>query len=128
MTKCEVIGLKSCVYKDVPLGETTVHVENKEAVTFSGYTNKMYTRVPEEVTVTNMMDGRMLRIRQRNTGDINLWNPGAERSSSTADLGDILVNIPLTTTEAKNSRKPFRSFIRNTFKNSMNVYTCYDLS
>lgn len=88
MTKCEVVGLKACTYKNIPLGEA-VHVENKEVVTFSGYTNKTYMHIPEEVTVRNMMDGKELKIRQRKTTDINLWNPGSESSTSVVNLGNV---------------------------------------
>lgn len=89
VSKCEIVGLKSCSYKE-GTRDDDVHIEDNEAVTFSGYTNRMYMEAPGEVTVQNMMEGKMLKICRKMTKDINLWNPGVKRSASITNLGNAI--------------------------------------
>ncbi|KAJ8922580.1 hypothetical protein NQ315_007610 [Exocentrus adspersus] len=84
VTKCEIIGLKNCKYKNCLTGE--IAVEDREKVTISKYTDRIYINADNEVIVTNTIKGGKLDFIKQSTHDITLWNPWSEKSKEIACL------------------------------------------
>ncbi|XP_018564358.1 putative glucose-6-phosphate 1-epimerase [Anoplophora glabripennis] len=87
VTKCEFIGFKNCRYKDC-LKNNEMMKEEREKVTISEHTDRIYINAPNQVVVTNVMKGGSLKIVKKRTRDINLWNPWTEKSLTIPDLGN----------------------------------------
>lgn len=85
VTKCEIDGFKYCKYKDNVNNE--MGVEDRDKVTISGYTNRMYIQAPNEVLVMNTVGGGALKIIKKRTREVILWNPWVENSKKISDLG-----------------------------------------
>ncbi|KAJ8967091.1 hypothetical protein NQ314_003103 [Rhamnusium bicolor] len=86
--KCEIIGLRNCSFKKAVKQDET-EVEDREIVNISARIDRIYAKVPREITVSNMMDGGTLKITRKNTYDVNLWNPWVAETKQIKDLGMI---------------------------------------
>lgn len=93
VTRCEIIGFQNCKYRDC-LKNNEIMTEDREKVTISEHTDRIYINPPNEVLVTNTVGGGSLKIMKKRSRDVNLWNPWIEKSMTISDLGyDLTIHI-----------------------------------
>lgn len=87
VTKCEIMGFKNCKFRDC-LKNNEMMKEDRDKVTISEHTDRIYINAPNEVVINNAVRGGLLKIVKHRTRDINLWNPWLEKSAKIVDLGN----------------------------------------
>ncbi|KAJ8967090.1 hypothetical protein NQ314_003102 [Rhamnusium bicolor] len=86
--KCEIIGLHKCRFRKAGKSDET-QLEDRQIIKIAGKIDRIYAKVPREVTVSNMMNGGTLKIVRKNTYDVNLWNPWVHEANEIRDLGTV---------------------------------------
>lgn len=81
-------GLSGLQYVDKTLGGTPTLTEDREKVTLSGWTDRVYlSSAPREVVVSRGAGAGSLVLAQSGLQDTVVWNPWPEKAAAMADLG-----------------------------------------
>lgn len=114
-----VLGLKGTKYDDKVSGESDC-TEDREEVTISGETDRIYKSTPDELTVKNTKDGKSVVIHKTNFPDAVVWNPWIEKAKSMSDFGDDEYKVMLCV-EAGHVAEPYHLDQGETFKASQEL-------
>jgi glucose-6-phosphate 1-epimerase len=85
--KCQISGLRGCAYSD-KVRDGVTFLEERDVVTVSEFTDRVYADTPSEHVITNVVSGRKMRMVKNNLPDTVVWNPWAESARALADFGD----------------------------------------
>jgi glucose-6-phosphate 1-epimerase len=81
----EISGLRGCMYRDATAGNA-IEQERSNVVVVRGEVNRVYRDVTGALMLRE--PGRSLGINADNLPDVVIWNPGAVKATSIADLPD----------------------------------------
>ena len=88
MEKVSIQGLKDLSYVDKTLEGAPTLKEEREAVTLSSFTDRVYLSAPDSISVQGLgSSGGSLSFSKTNLPDCVVWNPWEERAAKMADLG-----------------------------------------
>ncbi len=87
ISTCSVSGLKGLRYLDTT-NQRTEHLEEGEAIRFSGEIDRIYREAPTLVSLNAPARGLSISIEKEGLSDAVVWNPSVERSRAIADLDD----------------------------------------
>jgi glucose-6-phosphate 1-epimerase len=83
--RIEVHGLKDITYMDA-LKNRSYGVENAEAITPSGQTDRIFINAPDTVRIVDTLAQREVTVVKKNIRDMVVWNPWADGSKAISDL------------------------------------------
>jgi len=77
VTQCQVDGLKGVTFVDKTEDGHPVKTEDRDAVTISGFTDRVYRDAPDTVSLTGLANDKMLKFEKigENFSDYVVWNP-----------------------------------------------------
>ena len=81
-----VEGLDGCIYIDKT--DDAKEKRQQGAVTISGQTDRIYTGVSGDLSISDPSLSRRIRIRSEGSNSAVVWNPWIERSAEMGDFGD----------------------------------------
>ncbi len=85
--RTRVFGLQGTRFLDC-VGGNAEYVEDREAVGFSGETDRVYSGTGDEVAIRDEAACRTIGISKAGMPDVVVWNPWVEKSRRLADFGD----------------------------------------
>ena len=88
MEKVSIQGLKDLSYIDKTLEGAPTNKEERELVTLSSFTDRVYLAAPDSLSVQGLgTSGGRLTFSKTKLPDCVVWNPWEERAAGMADLG-----------------------------------------
>lgn len=87
VTRCELLGLKSCRYID-KIKDEDFFTENEDGVRIGEWTDRLYLNTPDEHIFDNKPCDRLMRIRSENFCDTAVWNPWSEMVKDISDMSE----------------------------------------
>ena len=88
MEKVSIQGLKDLSYIDKTLEGAPTNKEERELVTLSSFTDRVYLAAPDSLSVQGLgTSGGRLTFSKTNLPDCVVWNPWEERAAGMGDLG-----------------------------------------
>ena len=88
MGKVSIHGLKDLSYIDKTLDGAPTLKEDREAVTLSSWTDRVYLSAPNNLSIQGAgSSGGKLSLSKTNLADCVVWNPWAEKAAGMGDLG-----------------------------------------
>jgi len=88
--KCRIDGgFKGLTFRDKTVDGHPDKVENREAITLSEFTDRVYYNAPDTCVLNGMHGGKVLKL-EKSSGmaDWVIWNPWAEGASKMGDMDD----------------------------------------
>lgn len=86
---CKISGLKGLTYADKTLEGTPKNVEDRDEVTVTQFTDRVYEKAPDSgVILSGLHGGKSLKVTKSNLADIVVWNPWKENAAKMGDFGD----------------------------------------
>ena len=86
--KVSIHGLKDLSYIDKTLDGAPTLKEDREAVTLSSWTDRVYLSAPNNLSIQGAgSSGGKLSLSKTNLADCVVWNPWAEKAAGMGDLG-----------------------------------------
>ena len=88
MEKVSIQGLKDLSYIDKTLEGAPTNKEERELVSLSSFTDRVYLAAPDSLSVQGLgTSGGRLTFSKTNLPDCVVWNPWEERAGGMGDLG-----------------------------------------
>ena len=84
--KASVSGLKGLSYLDKTLAGAPTCREEREEVSLSGWTDRVYLNSPDTHTIHGVPGGKII-FSKTNLADTVVWNPWEEKAAAMGDLG-----------------------------------------
>eukprot|EP00088_Acartia_fossae_P057075 TRINITY_DN6652_c0_g1_i1.p1 TRINITY_DN6652_c0_g1~~TRINITY_DN6652_c0_g1_i1.p1 ORF type:complete len:289 (-),score=46.86 TRINITY_DN6652_c0_g1_i1:166-987(-) len=85
--KASVTGLKGLDYLDKTLPDTPKLKEDRDQVTLSGWTDRVYLGPTDAVNIQGLPNGGKVKLTSTNLPDTVIWNPWNEKAAAMSDLG-----------------------------------------
>ena len=86
--KVSIQGLKDLSYTDKTLEGAPTKKEERDLVTLSSFTDRVYLAAPDSLSVQGLgSSGGRLTFSKTNLPDCVVWNPWEERAAGMGDLG-----------------------------------------
>jgi glucose-6-phosphate 1-epimerase len=82
-----VLGLDGCRYIDKVAGPGAPRPMQVGPVRFTGEVDRVYQAVPSELAVHDAAGARRVELRSEGSRTAVVWNPGADKAATIADLG-----------------------------------------
>ena len=86
VAQADVRGLDAVRFHDKVTGER--HVGFGDRLRFTGETDRIYVRAPDQLSVRDQAERRTVMVRKRGFPDAVVWNPGAAKAREISDLGE----------------------------------------
>ena len=79
-------GLKGLSYIDKTLEGAPTKQEDREEVTLSSWTDRVYLNTPDSLTISGVSGGKLM-FSKTNLPDCVVWNPWEKKAGEMGDLG-----------------------------------------
>lgn len=87
IAEVEVLGLDGCSYIDKVAGPGAPRPRQVGPVRFTGEVDRVYQAVPAELVVRDHAGARRVELRSEGSRTAVVWNAGADKAATIADLG-----------------------------------------
>ncbi|XP_023019469.1 uncharacterized protein isoform X2 [Leptinotarsa decemlineata] len=88
ISKCRIIGLKGCQFRDRLDKKKKYYNEDRSEITISNPVDRLYLNSSTTIYVKDGDFGKVTKLRRRNLPNLNLWNPWVDMARELPDLGD----------------------------------------
>ena len=84
--KVSIKGLKDLEFRDKTVEGTPVLKEERDGVSLSGWTDRVYLGSGDEQVIEGVQGGKIV-FRKKNLSDTVVWNPWEQKAGEMGDLG-----------------------------------------